>query len=74
MKKIIALTALAAASSAALAQSSVTIYGVLDAGVSRVSGLRGGTRNDVISGIMDGSRLGLRGNLGRREDAFRVED
>ena len=63
MKKTIALTALAAASSAVCAQSSsLTVYGILDAGVSQVSGLRGGTRKDVISGIMDGSRLGFRGN------------
>lgn len=63
MKKTIALTALAAASSAVCAQSSsLTVYGILDAGVSQVSGLKGGTRKDVISGIMDGSRLGFRGN------------
>jgi predicted porin len=62
MKKAIALTALAAASSAVCAQSSsLTVYGILDAGVSQVSGLRGGTRKDVISGIMDGSRLGFKG-------------
>ena len=62
MKRILALTALAAASSAALAQSSVTTYGVLDGGVSQVTGLRGGTRTFLVSGIMDGSRLGFRGN------------
>jgi len=63
MKKTIALTALAAASAGVFAQSSsVTIYGILDAGVSQVSGLRGGTRKDVVSGIMDGSRLGFKGN------------
>jgi predicted porin len=63
MKKTIALTALAAASSAVCAQSSsLTVYGILDAGVSQVSGLKGGTRKDVISGIMDGSRLGFKGN------------
>lgn len=62
MKRILALTALAAASSAALAQSSVTVYGIVDAGVSQVTGLRGGTRTFLVSGIMDGSRLGFRGN------------
>lgn len=62
MKRILALTALAAASSAALAQSSVTVYGILDGGVSQVTGLRGGTRTFLVSGIMDGSRLGFRGN------------
>lgn len=62
MKRILALTALAAASSAAFAQSSVTVYGILDGGVSQVTGLRGGTRTFLVSGIMDGSRLGFRGN------------
>jgi predicted porin len=62
MKRMLALTALAAASSAAFAQSSVTVYGILDAGVSQVTGLRGGTRTFLVSGIMDGSRLGFRGN------------
>lgn len=62
MKRILALTALAAASSAALAQASVTVYGILDTGVSQVTGLRGGTRTFLVSGIMDGSRLGFRGN------------
>lgn len=63
MKKAIALTVVAAASGAAVAQeSNVTVYGILDAGVSHVTGIKGGSRNDVISGIMDGSRLGFRGN------------
>lgn len=62
MRRTLALTALAAASSAAFAQSSVTVYGILDAGVSQVTGLRGGTRTFLVSGIMDGSRLGFRGN------------
>lgn len=68
MKKTIAfaLTALAAASSGVSAQSSssssLTVYGILDAGVSQVSGIRGGTRRDVVSGIMEGSRLGFKGN------------
>jgi predicted porin len=59
---MLALTALAAASSAVFAQSSVTVYGIVDAGVSQVTGLRGGTRTFLVSGIMDGSRLGFRGN------------
>lgn len=62
MKKAIVLTALAAASGAALAQSSVQVYGIVDAGVSQVTGLRGGTRTFLHSGIMEGSRLGFRGN------------
>lgn len=46
----------------AQAQSTVTIYGLVDAGVTRVSGLRAGTVTQVASGIMEGSRWGLRGN------------
>jgi predicted porin len=49
----------------AMAQS-VEMYGSVDVGVSRVSGLPKGLKNFVVSGIMDGSRLGFRGkeNLG----------
>ncbi len=46
---------------AAVAQSSVTLYGILDGGYNRVTGLRQGTINHIASGIMDGSRFGLRG-------------
>jgi predicted porin len=66
MKKAFTLTMLAAVSGACLAQSavpnSVTLYGIVDVGVQRVSGYAGGTNNSVVSGIMDGSRIGLRGN------------
>jgi len=61
-KSAFALCTLAAAMAPVWAQSSVTIYGVLDAGVSRTSGLLGGAKTHVISGIMDGSRLGIRVN------------
>ncbi len=47
---------------AAMAQSTVTIYGLVDAGYNRVSGLRQGTVNSIASGIMEGSRIGFRGN------------
>ena len=43
----------------AFAQS-VAVYGLIDVGVSRVSGLRGGPITQVVSGVMDGSRWGLR--------------
>lgn len=64
IKHILTLTALASAYGAACAQSgsSVTLYGIADAGVTRVSGLKAGTDNRLSSGIMDGSRWGLRGN------------
>ena len=61
-KNLLVLSALASASAACLAQSSVTIYGVIDAGVTQVNGLRGGSLKQLNSGIMDGSRLGFRVN------------
>ncbi len=45
-------------------QGSVELYGLIDAGVSRVSGVRGGSVYQINSGIVEGSRWGLRG----RED------
>jgi predicted porin len=60
--KLLALSTLALACGAAVAQSSVTIYGIVDAGVTRVSGIKGGTTKQLSSGIMDGSRLGFRVN------------
>jgi predicted porin len=56
-----ALSALSLAVTASMAQSSVSIYGVMDAGVMRTTGMKGGTQNRVVSGIMEGSRLGFRG-------------
>lgn len=52
--------------SAAMAQtvtptSTVTLYGLLDGGFNHVSGLRNGSFNGLASGIMEGSRFGLRG-------------
>lgn len=61
MKKIFALTVLASAALACSAQSSVTVYGILDVGVSQVSGYKGGSVKQLSSGIMDGTRLGFRG-------------
>ncbi|ABE42702.1 porin [Polaromonas sp. JS666] len=46
---------------AAMAQSTVTLYGLLDGGYNHVSGLRQGSVNTIASGIMEGSRFGLRG-------------
>ncbi len=65
MKK---LTVLASAvlgllsTSAAMAQSTVTLYGLVDAGYNHVSGLKNGSFNGIASGIMEGSRWGLRGS------------
>jgi predicted porin len=63
MKKF-ALSLVAVASMSAFAQSepSVTIYGIVDAGVQRVTGYKKGTDTALVSGIMEGSRFGLRGN------------
>ena len=59
------LTALAVASGAALAQQTapptVTVYGIVDAGVNYVSGMAS-NETQLVSGIMEGSRFGLRGN------------
>ena len=60
MKNCLAAAALMLAAPLTMAQS-VQVYGILDAGLSRVTGLRGGTQNAVVSGIMDGSRLGFKG-------------
>lgn len=63
MKKAsLALSLLALSVSGAWAQSSVTMYGILDVGASYTSGLKGGSVKHLVSGIMDGSRLGMRGN------------
>ena len=48
--------------SSAMAQSTVTLYGLIDAGYNHVSGLKNGSFNGIASGIMEGSRWGLRGN------------
>jgi len=59
-----ALSALALASSTAIAQStpsSVTVYGIVDAGLVHTTGLAN-NKSQLVSGIMEGSRLGFRGN------------
>ena len=62
MKKILVVSALAAASVASFAQSGVTIYGIVDLAATKTSGVRGGSISQLTSGMMDGSRLGFRGN------------
>jgi predicted porin len=61
--KLTALTSLVLAGSLAQAQTGpgVTLYGLADVGVTRVSGLKGGTMTQLSSGIMEGSRWGLKG-------------
>ncbi|HAL37035.1 MAG TPA: porin [Polaromonas sp.] len=48
-------------STAAMAQSTVTLYGILDGGINYVSGLGDRSSTYIASGIMEGSRWGLRG-------------
>jgi predicted porin len=63
-KTLLVFTAVAAACGGAVAQStpnSITLYGIVDAGVVHTTGLRS-NKNQVVSGIMEGSRFGLRGN------------
>ena len=45
----------------ACAQSNVTLYGVLDLGMSHASDVGGGRQTLVDSGVMQGSRLGFKG-------------
>lgn len=65
-KKLIALAVAGLASTAAFAQTNVTIYGVVDAGYVNSSGNRSvgqGSANfgGIQSGVLGGSRLGFRG-------------
>lgn len=62
MRQILLLSVLATASSLAWAQSSVNLYGIVDAGLTSTSGLRDGTARQLVSGIMEGSRFGVRGD------------
>ncbi|UCV04369.1 porin [Dechloromonas denitrificans] len=60
-KKIIALAIAGLASTAAFAQSNVTIYGIADAGVFYVHNSKGTDGMAVQSGVLAGSRLGFKG-------------
>jgi len=57
-----ALCCASLASAQVTGPTTVTLYGLVDAGVTRVSGLKAGSVTQVASGIMEGSRWGLRGN------------
>ncbi|MBN3752713.1 porin [Paraburkholderia sp. Tr-20389] len=62
MKKILIATAVAASfASVAHAQSSVTLYGTLDAGITYTSNVGGHSQWAVGSGTIDENRFGLRG-------------
>jgi predicted porin len=61
MKKLFLSLAVLGASCAANAQSSVTIYGIVDAGLVRESGGAAGSVTKLTSGVAAGSRIGFRG-------------
>ncbi|MGH6628051.1 MAG: porin [Burkholderiaceae bacterium] len=60
MKKSLIALAVLAASGAAMAQSSVTLFGIVDAGIARLSGSNGHNIGMTNSGL-NSSRLGFRG-------------
>lgn len=68
MKKmtLVSAAALGCLATAAMAQdstaTSVTLYGIADAGINHVTGLKQGSVTQLASGIMEGSRWGLKGN------------
>jgi GBP family porin len=61
MKKSLISLAILAASGAASAQSNVTIYGILDAGIVSEHGGKNGQVTKVGSGVNSASRLGFKG-------------
>ncbi|RJG09399.1 porin, partial [Massilia cavernae] len=60
-KELIAAAILAGCAGGAFAQSSVSIYGIADAGFVRESGGTAGTVNKLTSGAAAASRIGFRG-------------
>jgi predicted porin len=60
MKKTLIATAATIACASAFSQ--VTLYGVADAGITRVTGYAQGSVTQLNSGIMDGSRWGIKGS------------
>jgi predicted porin len=61
-KTLVALAVLASLSGIAAAQSNVTVYGIVDAGVVHESGGKNGSVTRLGSGIASASRFGFRGN------------
>jgi predicted porin len=60
-KTVFAAAVLAAASAPALAQSNVSIYGLLDTAIVVAKGGASGTATKLESGVSNGSRIGFRG-------------
>lgn len=61
-KKILPAAALMLLAQSAWAQSNVTVYGTVDAGLSFENGSKDGKITKVTGGIESGSRLGFKGN------------
>lgn len=60
-KSLLALAVIGSFAGAASAQSNVTIYGIVDAGIVVEQGGAGGSVSKLTSGVASGSRLGFRG-------------
>jgi predicted porin len=60
-KSLLALAALSAVAGVAHAQSSVTLYGIVDEGFNFNTNANGGRLYNLSSGVLQGSRWGLRG-------------
>lgn len=83
-KSLLALAVFGAFAGTASAQSSVTVYGIVDAAVGRVdNGSSAGSTNSLLSGGNNASRIGFKGieDLGNGlkatfvlEDGFNVDD
>lgn len=73
-KMMIAALASTVAASGAMAQSSVTVYGLADVGFVHESGGPAGSVNTITSGVASGSRIGFKGeeDLGAGRKAFFV--
>lgn len=61
MQRTLIAMAVLAASSAAMAQSSVTLYGRVDTGIGNEKTLAGGSQTKMVDGGLTTSRLGFRG-------------
>lgn len=61
-KQLIALAVSAAFAAPVFAQSSVTLYGVIDEGINYTSNVHGGKEFEMVSGYAQGSRWGLKGS------------
>ena len=61
-KQFIALAVLAACAAPVFAQSSVTLYGVIDQGINYTSNVGGGREFEMASGYAEGSRWGFKGS------------